>query len=194
MGIFEKGFGMRPIWLVSVVSLALIASGCANGKDKANGEGRLSDKGSDAQSAEHARFETVQDPPISADTRYAAGELAESQGNPQRAVEQYTEALKINPNHLPAMFRLWTLYAQLKMFPQAIDMWQRYVTKTNGSAAAYSNLGYCYQLAGNNAEAETAYKKGISKDATEQSCRVNYGLMLASLGRANEIGRASCRE
>jgi Tfp pilus assembly protein PilF len=60
------------------------------------------------------------------------------------------------------------------------------VKATDGSAGAYSNLGFCHELAGNPAEAEAAYKKGIAKDPKNEPCRVNYGLMLARAGRTSD--------
>ena len=53
------------------------------------------------------KFEASRDdPPFNADTRFAAGQLAESQGSFDNAITQYRETLKLNPNHRVAMFRL----------------------------------------------------------------------------------------
>ena len=139
----------------------------------------MPDSQADALSANHSKFETSEDPPFNADTRFAAGQLAESQNNPTAAVDQYREALRLNPNHQPSMYRLAIIHTQAKQYSQAIEMWKQYVRATNGSATAYSNLAFCYELAQEPNEAEQAYKKGISHDPRDQPCRVNYGLMLA---------------
>ena len=128
----------------------------------------------------------AKEPPIHAKTRYAAGQLAESQGNLSAAVRQYEEALKADPRHLPSLYRLGVVHAQAKQFDRAIDAWKRYVKATDGSAAAYANLGFAHELAGELAEAEAAYQKGIARDGRSEPCRVNYGLMLARLGRTSE--------
>src|SRR6185437_11638095 len=62
----------------------------------------------------------------------------------------------------------------------------KYIDATGGSATAYSNLGFCQELAGNSSAAEAAYKKGIADDPHNEPCRVNYGLMLARGGHPSE--------
>lgn len=161
--------------------------GCAkNAKPNDAAITRLPDSQVQSLNAQHARFEKSEDPPIAAETRYAAGQLAESQGNPAPAIQQYREALKIQPNHLPSLYRLGVIYAQLGSHADAIATWQAYVKETQGDASAWANLGFCYELAGNPTEAENAYRQGIAKDPKSNPCRVNYGLMLARAGRTTE--------
>jgi tetratricopeptide (TPR) repeat protein len=133
-----------------------------------------------------AKFTEAKEPPITADTRYAAGLLAESGGQPAKAVVQYAEAVKLDPKHQASLYRLGILHAQLKDFPAATDAWQKYVVATDYSASAYGNLGFCYELAGDAEMAEQSYKKGIEQSPKDQLCRVNYGLMLARLGKTND--------
>jgi tetratricopeptide (TPR) repeat protein len=164
-----------------LIGLGMLSTGCAGSKpsfasqrDSVTGETNL------PTDAQNATFETVKDPPITADTRFAAGQLAESRGMDDEAIKQYTEALRLNPRQQAALFRLAVLQTQLKQYPEAIQTWKGYVNATNESAAAYGNLGFCYELAGQSNEAEAAYLRGISRDPKEQTCRVNYGLMLAA--------------
>jgi tetratricopeptide (TPR) repeat protein len=124
-------------------------------------------------------FEQAKVPEFTAETRFAAGRLAESQNAPHRAIEQYNETIKLDPRHREAIYRLAMIYTQQRMFPQAVETWKKYIDATDGSAAAWSNLGLCHELAGEHAQAEAAYRKGIEKEPMNQICRVNYGLMLA---------------
>ena len=126
------------------------------------------------------------EPAITADTRFAAGQLAESQGDLPRALEQYNQALKLNDKHVDSLYRLGVLYAKVRQHPQAVDAWKRYVRATHESAVGYSNLGFCHELAGDLDEAEQAYLRGIERDSESAPCRVNYGLMLARHGRVAE--------
>ena len=128
-------------------------------------------------------------PKLNAEMRFAAGQLAESQGRVDTALEQYQECLKLNPQHLGALYRLGVLNAQLKQYPEAIDAWTQYISASGGSAFAYSNLGFCEELSGNPEAAETAYLHGIAKDPQNLPCRTNYGLLLARKGRINEAIR-----
>jgi tetratricopeptide (TPR) repeat protein len=140
----------------------------------------------DARARPRDEFERSRDAPINADTRFAAGQLAETQEVPARAEEQYRKALALNPNHRGALFRLGVLYTKQKRYGEAIDAWNRYLRATNDDATGYANLGFCLELAGRSEEAESAYKKGIKRDPTNAPCRVNFGLLLARHDRINE--------
>ena len=134
-------------------------------------------------------FEKMKDPPISAQTHFAAGQLAESQGQVPQALAQYQVALSMEPKYLDAMYRIGVIYAQLRDYPRAIETWNKYITASGGSATAYSNLGFCQELAGNPAGAEAAYRKGIALDGKNEPCRVNFGLMLARHGKPTDALR-----
>jgi tetratricopeptide (TPR) repeat protein len=137
--------------------------------------------------ADEAALPLAQDPPLMANTRYAAGQLAEAQGNFDAAINQYDKALDIDPKHLPSLYRLGVISAQLKKYDESIEIWKRYITLSNDAPEGYGNLGYCYELATKPKLAEETYKKGIEKDPKNASCRANYGLMLA---RQNKIQEA----
>jgi tetratricopeptide (TPR) repeat protein len=121
-----------------------------------------------------------------ANTHFAAGQLAESQGDLGNAMDQYKATLKIDPNHANALFRMGVIYTGLKQYTTAIETWKRYLKATNNSATGYSNLAYCEELAGRPEWAETDYQRGIVKDPTNESCRINYGYMLARHQRTGE--------
>jgi len=125
---------------------------------------------------------TVRTGPISPDTHFAAGQLAESQNKLPAAIDQYQQAIKLNPQHRGALYRLAVIYAELKQYPVSIDTWKRYIQATHEAATAYGDLGFCQELAGQSDAAAASYKTGIAKDASNVPCRVNYGLMLARGG------------
>jgi tetratricopeptide (TPR) repeat protein len=165
---------MRSLFLVAAGLIA--TAGCAN----------KSPQSSSPNPPAVAEFDKARDPAINSKTRYAAGQLAESQGDYPHAIEQYEKALQLNPKYSDAMFRLAVVQADAHDFPKAIATWNRYVALTNGSATAYSNLGFCQELAGNPAAAEAAYRAGIAREPSNEPCHMNYGLMLARHGRPSE--------
>jgi len=124
--------------------------------------------------------------PINSDTRFAAGQLAEARGDYSAAIIQYRKCLLRDRNDTRAIYRLGCVYATIGKYTESIDMWHRYLKLTNDSPNGYSNLAYTEELAGKPAEAEFDYKQGISKDPTNEPCRINYGLMLARHGRTGE--------
>ncbi len=174
------GFAGRLAVSIAVISLAVACS-----SDNANVKG-LSEGDADKLNAQHSQFDSAEDPPISPDTFVAAAELAQAQDNPPLAIAQYQKALAINPKHRRATYGLAMLYTNMKDYDLATAGWEKYVDLTDGSAAAYANLGYCQELAGHPEAAEAAYKKGIAADAQSVPCRVNYGLMLARRGQVAE--------
>jgi tetratricopeptide (TPR) repeat protein len=172
--------------LISSMALFLCAGCMHDKKDDVSGIRPVNPDQARELNAQRSQFDTAQDPPLTADTRFAAAQLAESQDNIPLAIKQYNECLKLDPNQTSALYRLGVCYSQIKDFPKAIDTWNDYIKITGGSATGYSNLGFCYELAGQRDDAENAYKKGIQKDPYNQACRVNYGLMLARTGKTSE--------
>ncbi len=165
--------------VASWIVLLVVATGCGSKRQGAN-------EVPDARKPAESDFDTEKEPSISVATRYAAGQLAESQNNPANAMRQYEEALRLKPDHVPSLYRLGVVAAQVKQYPQAIETWKRYVKATHESAGGYANLGFCHELAGDFQAAESAYQKGIAKEAKNQPCRVNYGLMLARQDRVTD--------
>ncbi|HEX4795929.1 MAG TPA: tetratricopeptide repeat protein [Humisphaera sp.] len=164
---------MKNTILYTTVLIAMSLAGCAkNGPQTAR--------------PNPSEFETVKDPPIATNTYFAAGQLAESRQQYDKAEVDYRRALRDNPNHKDALYRLGCMLAMEKKYPQAIIVWKQYVKATDSSAEAYSNLAYCEELAGNPAAAEADYRRGITADSKNEACRVNFGLMLARHNRVNE--------
>ena len=160
----------RP--LVALVALALVG-GCQSTGPTA---------------FDHPPAESVNDKPpvLTADTYLAAGQLAETQGDPARAAAQYERANQTAPADPRPLFALASLQSKMRNHEAAVATWRKYVVASGESAGSYSNLGFACELAGKNEEAEAAYRAGIAADPKDESCRVNYGLMLARLDREAE--------
>jgi len=163
-----------------LIFAALLVAGCAENKND-----RVGKNDSSARNGQQA-FDQTQDPPLNAETRYAAGQLAEAQNRPAQAIEQYKAAIKADPKHRLSMYRLATVYAQQKMYPDSIATWQRYIEATDGSAEGYNNLAFTYEVAGQEPQATSAYQKCLALYPHDEGCRVNYGTMLARQGNLPE--------
>jgi tetratricopeptide (TPR) repeat protein len=131
-------------------------------------------------------FETSEDPPLTSETHYAAGQFAESQGANAQAIKQYEQAIKLAPNHSVALFRLGMIYTNAKDYPAAITYWKRYLAATGNTPIGYSNLALAQQAAGDYKAAESTFQSGIKKDPKNQAVRINYGLMLAKTGKVKD--------
>lgn len=166
------------------LALALALAGCQGKKPATPPASGAEASAADAQ----AGFDGAE-PDIKADTYVAAGWLAESRGQAAQAVQQYRQAVKLDPRHEGALYRLGVVLTKMRSFPDAIQTWKRYLEVTGHTAGAYSNLGFCYELAEMKAEAEQAYQAGLKKDPQHRACRVNYGLLLARQGRVSEASQ-----
>lgn len=173
------------IGLIILAASILVISGCNSQKNN-NGISGVSPDEARTMNGERSHFETSEDPPITADTHFAAARMAESSDDYGGAVKQYKEALKLNPSHKGSLYRMAICLATQKKYPEAVDAWKKYIDATGGDPRGYSNLGFCHELAGQIDQAESAYLRGIAKDAKNVPCRTNYGLMLARLGRTSE--------
>jgi len=174
----------RTSWVLVLAAAGLV--GCANNNSNQQPQSGVNNPDLQKLRAERDKFETSEDPTVTPDTLFAAGQLAESRGDYDNAAALYEKCLKQNPDHSLALFRMALLQTRAKQFNQAVALWNRYVEVTKGSATGYSNLALCLELSGKSTEAEAAYKAGIAADAKNQPCHVNYGLMLARQQRLAE--------
>lgn len=171
-------------WMI-ILTVLLWVTGCSKQDNSSPFTGVNQDQAR-AFNSERSEFETAEDPPITAETHYAAGRMAESHSDFVNATKQYKEALKLDPNHKGSLYRMGVCFSTQKKYPEAVDAWKKYVEATGGDPRGYSNLGFCHELAGQIDQAESAYLRGIAKDPKNVPCRTNYGLMLARLGRTAE--------
>ena len=155
-------------------AIAIGAAGCASSKDQFG-------DGSPVPSIDDGP-----EPTITADTHFAAGQLAEARGDRAKAAGQYQAALALDADHAPSLYALASMLSGAGQADDAIPVWRRYAKASGDSAAACANLGYALELAGRPGEAEQAYRRGVSADGRDEACRVNFGLMLARLGRERE--------
>ena len=168
----------RAIWCLAAAALIGLSGCVTENQSTANGP-----------IPSDAKIEELKDPPITADTHYAAGQLAESSNDLDKAMSQYHMALQIDAKHAKSLFRIGVLQAQAKDYQAAIETWKRYLDATGHAATGWANLGFCYELSGQPNLAEFAYKSGIDRDPHDVTCHVNYGLMLARLGKPDEALR-----
>ena len=169
------------VYAIAICCLAGGCGGCSTTPPGGGSPDAARNKGVNA-----SRVEPEAEPPLTAETHFAAGWLAENQGDPRLAVRQYREALKLQPRHEASLYRLGVVSTQLKDKDAAVGAWKQYLQATNDSASGYANLGFCYEMFGEGELAEQAFKTGIAREPGNRACRVNYGLMLARRGRLRE--------
>jgi tetratricopeptide (TPR) repeat protein len=174
---------------ISLVGLSIFLCACASHTQNATSSNHALSSPQASNVPANAKIEEAKPPVITADVRFAAGQLAESRGDIPGAEHQYYRALELNPNHLPAIYQLAVIYASQKDYQRSIDTWKRYIAASGDQGFGYGNLGFCYELAGMPNRAEDTYKKGIARDPKSGPCRTNYGIFLARQGRIQDAIR-----
>jgi tetratricopeptide (TPR) repeat protein len=174
---------------ITFCGLAIFLSACASShKSTASIQG-LSPDQADKMQHENVKIKEVKAVAPTAYTRFALGQVAESQGDATAAIHQYNKALDLDSKNLPSLCRLGVIYAELKNYDKSIEIWNRYIAASGDAAFGYGNLGFCYELAGQPDAAKATYLKGIKKDPNNASCRTNYGIMLARAGKIEDALR-----
>jgi tetratricopeptide (TPR) repeat protein len=164
---------------IAIVAISAMSFGCSSHKTTA--QSNVLNGGSS--------FDTDKAPPVNANSHFAAGQLDETHGHITAAIQQYFQALKIDPDNQPSLYRLAVIYTEQKNYDKALGYWTHYLNATDKDPVAYSNLGFCYELDGKPDAAAMAYKDGIKRDPKNVACRTNYGLMLAREGHLEEATR-----
>ena len=126
----------------------------------------------------------VREQPNSADAHYYYGATLFNQKNYKDAAAEFENALKLDPNHRLATFRIGQLAAVSGTnYPRGEEMLKKYLTFTPGDtdvplARAWYWLGQIYEKQGKKAEAKQAYAASLkltpgAKDVAEALKRVS---------------------
>ena len=174
---------------IPLIGLSIFLCACSSQKQTSSIHGLTPSQTASMQADKNAKVTEAKAPPVTADVRFAVGQLAESRGDFAAALHQYYRALELNPNHLPTLYQLGVYYSARKDYTNALAIWKRYISASGDAAFGYGNLGFCYELMGMPKTAEDMYKKGILKDPKCASCRTNYGIFLARQNRIQDAIR-----
>lgn len=114
------------------------------------------------------------------------GQLAESQGQSEKALESYKKAIQVEPNNLGALVSMARYHERKGDTKQAIEFFQKASTVNPNDAAVHNDLGLAYAKAGNAAAARDSLNKAISLDGKEVRYRNNLATVLVENGQADE--------
>jgi len=81
------------------------------------------------------------------------------QGDYQKAIEQYDEAIRLNPQYAKAYYNRGIAYYYLSQYEQAIQDFGEAIRLNPQYAEAYNNRGFAYETLGKSTEAERDFAK-----------------------------------
>ncbi len=124
------------------------------------------------------------------------GRVFENQGNFDRAIQEYQDALTAAETKRHAGFkpadqalahrRMAAVFDRLGRFPQAEDHYKKALKLSPKDAKVWNDSGYSYYLQGRWGEAEQALKTALKLAPEDARVRTNLGLTLAAAGRSQE--------
>ncbi|MDP6587160.1 MAG: tetratricopeptide repeat protein, partial [Anaerolineales bacterium] len=110
---------------------------------------------------------------------YEEVEVLEDEGHEEEdtIIEQYKQAIRINPDDAEAHFLLGVTYTNLKMYKKSIESFKQVIRIDPDCAGAHNNIGLAYGELGKSKEEIESYKQAI---------RIDHDLAVAhsSLGKA----------
>lgn len=100
--------------------------------------------------------------PESEEALYGRALFLQENGDYDRAIQDYTQILKINPRNKNAHYNLGYLhYTYLKVYNQAIKHYDDAIAADPNYAEAYYSRGLCYEAVGNIGAAKQDYEKSL---------------------------------
>jgi tetratricopeptide (TPR) repeat protein len=100
--------------------------------------------------------------PESEEALYGRAMFLQENGDYDRAIQDYTQILKINPRNKNAHYNLgYVHYTYLKVYSQAIKHYDDAIAADPNYAEAYYSRGLCYEAVGNIGAAQTDYEKSL---------------------------------
>ena len=105
------------------------------------------------------------------------------------AIEEAQQVVKLHPGDLSAQFWLGSAYREKKMYPQAIETFQRARQASDDNPAMLMAYGHTQALAGNAAEARAALQKLQQQAATRFVPKLYPAAIHVGLGEKDEAFR-----
>lgn len=101
-----------------------------------------------------------------AEKHFKKGFRYQAQGNPDKALEEYQRALKLDPHYVRAYTNIGSVYLGMKDYDRAIESFKKVIELNYWDKKAHYNLGmaYLYQGEVKKAEAEVAFLKSLNSD------------------------------
>jgi len=121
-------------------------------------------------------------PKLTATTYFAHAHLLERQGQYDRAIAQYNQALELQPNFVSARNRLGITLNKVGRHAEATQQFLLATGARPDVPYLFNNLGFSLYLEGRYADARLALERAIELDPKFARARMNHALVLARMG------------
>jgi tetratricopeptide (TPR) repeat protein len=117
---------------------------------------------------------------------YNAGQVYARTGQLQRAVEQYTQAMEMDPSYSEYYNDRGNLYLKMGRLPEAERDYQQAIELSPPYPEVWFNLGQCHARQERTAEAERAFARAVDLDPDRAEAWTNLARARQALGRPDE--------
>lgn len=133
--------------------------------------------------------DTVAKRPGNAFAHYNFGELLDQAGEPEAAIREYREAIRLDPTRSAPFNNLGKTLADLGRLPEAIAAYRGALRLNPGYARAHHNLGDALLRVGRKAEARAEFARAVQLAPDDLDARDNLAGLLLEAGRVPEAIR-----
>ncbi len=106
----------------------------------------------------------------------------QKQGDAIKAIEEYENVLKSNPDNAEVHNNLGAIYKEQDNLDKALEHYQYVITLNPGMDEVHNNLGVIYYLRGDHEDAVEEYRKALELNPDNLMCLVNLGLVYKAQG------------
>ncbi len=106
----------------------------------------------------------------------------QKRGDAIKAIEEYENVLKLDPDNAEAHNNLGAIYKEQGSLDKAVKHYQFVMESNPGMDEVHNNLGVVYYLRGDNEEAVQEYRKALELNPDNLMCLVNLGLVYKAQG------------
>jgi tetratricopeptide (TPR) repeat protein len=124
--------------------------------------------------------------PDNAFARYNLGKALDESGAKLEAIEQYQEAIRLDPTKSQAHDNLGNTLGDLGRWPEAIGQYESALRINPNNATAHDNLGRCLLRMGHKEEARDQFNDVVLLRPDDVEARDNLGGVLLELGHIPE--------
>lgn len=130
---------------------------------------------------------------LTARDHFRRGYRAAEEGRKQDAIEEYTEAIKMDPDYAAAYNNRGNLYRNLKEHGKAFEDYSKAIELDPNYAIVYNNLGILYKDLGDRENALENYNKAIELNPSYASAYYNRGILYKNLEEPDKAMEDYCK-
>ncbi|MBC8283407.1 MAG: tetratricopeptide repeat protein [Nitrospinae bacterium] len=114
------------------------------------------------------------------------GQAHDKLGNYDQAIEEFQQALKINPNYFFGLNNLGNIYGKQRKYEEAIPYFKKALDQKSDYSPAHYNIARAYHLIGKRQEAIEAYRKAIQYNPYFEQAFYNLAYLAMELSSFDE--------